>query len=112
MSPAINRALSDYIRQYRKQQFIERALNGQTDYPLTNDELSAMSMKLIDTSAWVEFLRKQGMPTIKQAVARLLQTNLAAYTCPIRSSLTVTCHDRHFDVMHAAIGDRLKVEQL
>jgi len=44
-------------------------------------------MKLVDTSAWVEFLRKKGEAKVKQAVARLLETDLAAYTCPIRFEL-------------------------
>ena len=44
-------------------------------------------MKLIDTSAWVEFLRRQGDLQVKQAVARLIQSDQAAYTCPIRFEL-------------------------
>jgi predicted nucleic acid-binding protein len=44
-------------------------------------------MKLVDTSAWVEFLRRKGDPAVKQAVARLLQADLAAYTCPVRFEL-------------------------
>jgi hypothetical protein len=44
-------------------------------------------MKLIDSSAWVEFLRKQGDPAVKQVVARLIQADAAAYTCPIRFEL-------------------------
>ena len=44
-------------------------------------------MKLVDTSAWVEFLRRKGDPVVKQAVARLLQADEAAYTCPIRFEL-------------------------
>ena len=44
-------------------------------------------MKLVDTSAWVEFLRRKGNPAVKQAVARLLQADLAAYTCPVRFEL-------------------------
>ncbi len=44
-------------------------------------------MKLVDTSAWVEFLRRKGDPVVKQAVARLLQADLAAYTCPVRFEL-------------------------
>jgi len=39
-------------------------------------------MKLVDTSAWIEFLRRKGDPAIKQAVARFTAANLAAYTCP------------------------------
>lgn len=44
-------------------------------------------MKLIDTSAWVEFLRRKGDPGAKQTVARLLQADLSAYTCPVRFEL-------------------------
>jgi predicted nucleic acid-binding protein len=44
-------------------------------------------MKLVDSSAWIEFLRKHGDPGVKQVVARLIQTDLAAYTCPIRFEL-------------------------
>jgi predicted nucleic acid-binding protein len=44
-------------------------------------------MKLVDTSAWVEFLRRKGDPKIKHAVARLLQADQAAYACPIRFEL-------------------------
>jgi len=44
-------------------------------------------MKLIDTSAWVEFLRRKGDPKVKGTVARLLQADRAAYTCPIRFEL-------------------------
>jgi predicted nucleic acid-binding protein len=44
-------------------------------------------MTLVDTSAWVEFLRRKGDAAVKQAVARLLSANLAAYTCPIRFEL-------------------------
>lgn len=44
-------------------------------------------MKLVDTSAWVEFLRRKGDPQVKQAVARLMEANRAAYTCPIRFEL-------------------------
>jgi predicted nucleic acid-binding protein len=44
-------------------------------------------MKLIDSSAWVEFLRRKGDPAVKQKVAGLLEADLAAYTCPIRFEL-------------------------
>ncbi|MBI4324604.1 MAG: PIN domain-containing protein [Chloroflexi bacterium] len=44
-------------------------------------------MKLIDTSAWVEFLRRRGDGQVKQTVARLIQADAAAYTCPIRFEL-------------------------
>ena len=44
-------------------------------------------MRLVDTSAWVEFLRRKGEAKVKEAVARLLETEQAAYTCPIRFEL-------------------------
>jgi predicted nucleic acid-binding protein len=44
-------------------------------------------MKLVDTSAWVEFLRRKGDPRVKHAVANLIQREGAAYTCPIRFEL-------------------------
>jgi predicted nucleic acid-binding protein len=44
-------------------------------------------MKLVDSSAWVEFLRRKGDPNVKHIVARLLQVDQAAYTCPIRFEL-------------------------
>lgn len=40
-SPAISRALADFLRMRERQAFIERALSGQTDYALTNEELEA-----------------------------------------------------------------------
>lgn len=44
-------------------------------------------MKLVDTSLWVEFLRQKGDPKVKHEVARLIEGDLAAYTCPIRFEL-------------------------
>jgi len=40
-SPAVVQAVSEFLQQHQRQQFIERALSGHTDYPLTNDELEA-----------------------------------------------------------------------
>jgi Arc/MetJ family transcription regulator len=40
-SPAVARALSEFIHQHQRRQFIERALSGQTDFSLTNEELEA-----------------------------------------------------------------------
>lgn len=44
-------------------------------------------MRLVDTSAWVEFLRRKGDAKIKEVVARLIESEWAAYTCPIRFEL-------------------------
>jgi Arc/MetJ family transcription regulator len=38
-SPAVSRALEEFLRQQKKQKLIDLALSGKTDYPLTNDEL-------------------------------------------------------------------------
>jgi len=38
-SPAISQALADYLRMRQRHALIERALAGQTDYPMTNEEL-------------------------------------------------------------------------
>ena len=43
-SPAISRALTDYLRMQERRAFIEKALTGQTDYPLTNEELEALDV--------------------------------------------------------------------
>jgi predicted nucleic acid-binding protein len=44
-------------------------------------------MKLVDSSLWIEFLRRKGDPEVKHLVARLLESETAAYTCPIRFEL-------------------------
>jgi predicted nucleic acid-binding protein len=44
-------------------------------------------MKLVDSSVWVEFLRRKGDPKVKDIVARLLDKDQAAYTCPVRFEL-------------------------
>jgi len=41
MSPAVSRALSEFMKLQERQKFIERALSGQTDFALTNEELEA-----------------------------------------------------------------------
>ena len=40
-------------------------------------------MKLVDTSAWVEFFRARGDSRVKRHVASLVQADAAAFTCPI-----------------------------
>ncbi len=43
-SPAVAKALSAYLRQQQKQDLINRALSGQTDYSMTNEELEALDV--------------------------------------------------------------------
>jgi ABC-type enterochelin transport system ATPase subunit len=40
-SPAVSRALADFLRMRKRQAFIEKVLAGQTDYALTNEDLEA-----------------------------------------------------------------------
>jgi predicted nucleic acid-binding protein len=44
-------------------------------------------MTLIDTSAWIEFLRKSGRPEVKSRVAGYLELGDAAYCGPIEFEL-------------------------
>ena len=46
-----------------------------------------MFMKLVDTSVWIEFLRRNGDPSAKRVLAQLLQVEAAAYTCPVQFEL-------------------------
>jgi len=41
-SQAIRRALEEFLREKRKQAFLEMVRRGETDYPMTNDELEAI----------------------------------------------------------------------
>jgi len=43
-SPAVSRALADFLRMRQRRALIEKALAGQTDYPLTNEELEARDL--------------------------------------------------------------------
>ena len=38
-SPAVSQALAEFLRQQARREFIARAVSGQTDFALTNDEL-------------------------------------------------------------------------
>ena len=42
---------------------------------------------LVDTSAWIEFLRPSGDQNIKAQVADVLASGRAAFTCPVRFEL-------------------------
>jgi predicted nucleic acid-binding protein len=61
-------------------------------------------MKLVDTSAWVEFLRRAGDPQAKRVVAGLLEDGLAAYTCPIRFELLSGVRPEEEDDLQQALG--------
>ena len=90
-------------------------------------------MKLVDSSAWVEFLRRKGDSKIKHIVARLLEVDQAAYTCPIQFELLSGVRPGEMiwnkallsaiisfgpedcpcrDAAQKVAGERLKVEQI
>jgi Arc/MetJ family transcription regulator len=40
-SPAVQLALSEFLKRREREEFVARALSGKTDYSLTNEELEA-----------------------------------------------------------------------
>jgi Arc/MetJ family transcription regulator len=40
-SPAISQALDEFLRQQARRELIERAISGQTDFGMTNEELES-----------------------------------------------------------------------
>jgi Arc/MetJ family transcription regulator len=40
-SPAVSQALAEFLRQQARREFIARAVSGETDFGMTNDELEA-----------------------------------------------------------------------
>lgn len=66
-SLAIGRALADFLRMWERRTFIEKALVGQTDYTLTNEELEALDVHEIRSfNSLLEFLGRMGDFKIKQ----------------------------------------------
>lgn len=61
-------------------------------------------MALIDTSAWIEFLRPQGNPDIKARVADLISLGTASYTCPIRYELFLGARPHELEDLHEALS--------
>ncbi|MDX2110067.1 MAG: type II toxin-antitoxin system VapB family antitoxin [Verrucomicrobiota bacterium] len=41
-APAVTKAVSEYIREQEKRAFLQKILDGETDYSSTNDEIEAM----------------------------------------------------------------------
>ena len=70
-------------------------------------------MILVDTSAWIELLRKHGDAKVKTHVARYLSVEEAAFTCPVRFELLAGAKDaERGDVEQAlAFGHHLPFTQ-
>ena len=67
-------------------------------------------MTLIDTSAWIEFLRKNGRADIKQRVAACLDMSEAAYCGPIEFELLAGARDREMADIRAALDFSARLE--
>ncbi|MCX7046413.1 MAG: PIN domain-containing protein [Candidatus Sumerlaeota bacterium] len=61
-------------------------------------------MMLIDTSAWIEFFRKGGSESSKKRVARLLEMEQAAYSCPIFFELMAGARDNEISFIQETLG--------
>ncbi|MEO5912797.1 MAG: PIN domain-containing protein [Luteolibacter sp.] len=58
---------------------------------------------LIDTSAWIEFLRPKGDSAIKSRVADLIGLGYAAYACPVRYELVLGARPSELDDLQQAL---------
>ncbi len=61
-------------------------------------------MILIDTSGWVDFLRRQGNPDTKSKVAAYIELGEAAYCAPIEFELLAGAKARELANVKAALG--------
>jgi predicted nucleic acid-binding protein len=61
-------------------------------------------MTLIDTSAWIEFLRKQGTPAVKSRVAALIELDQACYCGPVEFELLTGAKSREIADVKTALG--------
>jgi len=61
-------------------------------------------MILIDTSAWIEFLKKSGNSGVKRRVADLLDRDEAAYTCPVSFELLVGARGREIALIQETLS--------
>jgi len=61
-------------------------------------------MTLIDTSAWIEFLRRQGDPIVKSRVAAYVEMGVAAYCGPVEFELLAGARPREIPDVRSALG--------
>ena len=60
-------------------------------------------MILIDTSAWIEFLRKKGTPEVKNRVAAYIDLEEAAYCGPVEFELMTGARDSEIEAIRTAL---------
>lgn len=61
-------------------------------------------MTLVDTSAWIEFLRSRGDPDVKSKVAGYLELGTAAYCGPIAFELLAGARESETQDVREALG--------
>ncbi len=67
-------------------------------------------MTLIDTSAWIEFLRSKGNPEIKSFVKDHVLDGRAAYTCPVMFELVLGARANELEDLRTALGVSERIE--
>ena len=60
-------------------------------------------MTLIDTSAWIEFLRKTGSPEVKNRVVAYIDLGEAAYCGPVEFELMTGARDSEIKTIRTAL---------
>ena len=61
-------------------------------------------MMLLDTGIWIEFLRKQGQPEIKQVVANVLRADRAGFTCPVLFEILSGARENELPLINDLFG--------
>ncbi len=69
---------------------------------------------LIDSSAWIEFLRRAGDPELKSQVADVLASGRALYTCPIAFELKAGARKAELSALEEALSfaDRIELSAI
>ena len=65
---------------------------------------------LIDTSAWIEFLRPTGDPVLKKQVADVVVSGRAAFTCPVRFELYAGARKSEIRILEEALSFAQRIE--
>jgi len=67
-------------------------------------------MTLIDTSAWIDFLRKAGDPAVKRRVAAYIDLGDAAYCGPVEFELLIGARPSEIGDIRKALGFSLLLD--
>jgi predicted nucleic acid-binding protein len=61
-------------------------------------------MILIDTSVWIEYLRRTGNPQVKERVRQVIAEGKAVYSCPVYSELLAGARDEELADIEEALS--------